>query len=209
MTTDDIISESFNLFDETSDKSSPASKYDSPTRTWPLRQVNLGYAEICREARCSRTTDVLTTTANQREYTYPTGFVAMRSIDYNGLGKLTPVAYQNIEVSYLLNAVGIPIEYYLEVDKMGINPIPADAYTLNRVYFDGPTADLTLTDTPSKVPTAWHYLISYFLVAKMFAIDKGTDSERAIYWGNEYQSELTKFKNYLSSGMNADRALEL
>jgi hypothetical protein len=209
MITDEIISEAFNLFDETSDKSSPSSKYDSIARTWPLRLTNTGYQEVCRETKCSRTSDTFNTVANQREYAYPTDFVAVHSLDYNGNYRLNPVSYQRIDKDFSLNSTGVPIQYYLAADKLGIVPIPNTVYLINRMYFNSPAVDLILTESPTLVPTKYHYVISYYVTMKLFEVDKGADSNRAIMWKRMYEEELAKMRVYFSSGMNADRKPEI
>lgn len=209
MIADEIISEAFNLFDETSDKSSPSSKYDSTSRFWPLRLVNTGYREVCQETHCSRISDTFNTVAGQREYDYPNDFVALHSLDYNGNYRLNPVSYQRIDKDFSLSSTGVPIQYYLAADKLGIVPIPNSIYLINRTYFNGPAADLTLTESPDLVPIKFHYVISYYVTMKLFEVDKGADSNRALMWKRMYQEELAKMRVYFSSGMNADRKPEI
>jgi hypothetical protein len=204
MTANEIIDEAFNLFDESS-----GSKYDSDTRAWPLRLVNIGYREICEKTRCSRTSYALSTVANTKEYSLPSGFLAMHSVDYAGYYRLDPIGFQRAEKEFALNDTGQPAQYYLAVDKIGLVPTPASVYTVNLYYFNGPTSDLTINDTPSLVPTAYHYVLAYYVVSKLFQIDKGADSNRALFWKGLYEEELDKMKTYYQTRLSADRKTEM
>ncbi len=189
-----IISKAFRLFDEQT-----SSKFEeSGNRTTALEMLNDGYLEICIETLCSRTSAPLSISSAAREYSFPTGFVAIYEISYpDGNYFLSPCYYKSIAI----NESSQPEAYYLTPDKIGFSYIPDSAYSLTVDYFTGPTEDLELNDTPSLIPSIWqNRVLPYYVLWKLFAIDKREEVlARAPFWKNIYEEKLFKMKAYYAN----------
>jgi hypothetical protein len=193
----EIIELAQNLFDAAT---ASGQKYNS---TLALQLGNIGNREICRRAYCSRTNDTLTTVSGTREYAYPTDFLSMQRVEYQDtagnvyrLGTINP--------NDIYDATGIPSGYYLLDSVMGFDLKPNDAYTINRYYFRGPSADLMADQSPSLIPSQFHYVLADFIVYQFFKIDKSDVTGGLQKWMGFYEKDLKDMRDYLREGMNQD-----
>jgi hypothetical protein len=187
-TANELLTKAFDLFDE----SNKSSKYeDDGNRIFALEMLNEGYMKVCRETQCYRTSGAITTVKNTREYDLPDGFVSLDFVSY-GNYKVYPVMRGGVH----LGAVGPPVDYYLINNKIGFDPLPDSAYIVEFFYFGGPTADLTLEDTPSLIPAMWQRILPYYVTMKLFATDKRGDQSGFIQWKAIFEEFLEEMSNY-------------
>ncbi len=180
-------------------------KYDSDGGAALYRIINRVYREVCRKTRCSRTSSSITTIANTREYALPSGCIALGRVEIIPTGYTTGYRIMPIRPTDISIYTGLPTNYYLAgATVIGLDPLPDGAYKVNLVYYTAPTTELTSTETPTLVPTAWHHVIVYGTVAMLFAIDQGDDGQGAVKWRALYEKELRDFKHFLGDGSNAD-----
>ena len=190
-----LISKAFNLFDESTD-----SKYEqSGNRTFALDMLNDGYQEVCRETHCYRTAAATIATVNgTREYALPDAFEKMEFMYCNNI-KLVPKYYNNIELSTA--GISQPLNYYLKPGFVGFDPLPNDAYTITYSYFGGPSADLTLDETPSLIPAKWQRILAYYVVTRLYQSAKDSvqiDPNARLFWKGIYEEQLFKMQAHFA-----------
>jgi hypothetical protein len=143
----------------------------------------------------------------------PNDFYVLHSADYGGLRRLEPLSCQRIEKDFALNDSGYPQQYYLSVNKIGIVPLPDAGYTINITYFNGPIEDLKLGESPALIPERWHTVLSYYIAAMLFTVDKGAYALAGqmlpSQWSMLFETQLQRMKNYYTSGMSADKKPEI
>jgi hypothetical protein len=188
-----IIDKAFRLFDEETD-----SKYEQDgDRTTALELLNDGYFEICLETLCSRTNATITTTPGTNGVDFPNGFIAVLEVAYNdGYRYLDPIFESDVAV----NKSGCPTGYVLTGTQFKFNVTPDAAYSYLVDYYTGPTADLTLTETPTLIPEIWQLrVLPHYVLWQLFAIDKREEiSARAPLWRAHYENQLNKMASYFS-----------
>lgn len=188
-----LITKAFRKFDEETN-----SKYEQDgNRSTALDYLNEGYFDVCRETHCSQTSSSLTTTSGTREYSLPSDFVAMWEVEYpEGYCFLVPMFYKDINI----NQLGGPSRWYLTPTKIGFEFTPNGAYTYTLTYYNGPTNEIALDDTPSLIPTAWqNHILPYYVLWRLFATDKREEIvSRAPFWQGEYEKRLATMRDYFS-----------
>ena len=193
MTANDIITSAFKLFDEET-----GCKYEeSGNRTFALEMLNDGYFEICHETQCVQNVATLTTIPGTREYSLPDGFISMLEVESIANYRfLSPIFFKNIDVAIQ----GYPKAYYLTGSTMGFDVMPDNVYTMVQHYYYAPTLDdeLTLSDEPTLIPAVWQRTLKYYVVMKLFEIDKEADPSRISIWENLYNQKLQKMKEKAS-----------
>jgi hypothetical protein len=194
-TSDELISKSFRMFDEETD-----SKYEQDgDRTTALEYLMDGYFEICLETQCSQTSETITTISGTREYNLPSDHIATYKVYQPSEYRfLYPCYYNNENIA--VNQQGCPGKYYLTPSKIGFNVIPDSAYEFTHEYFNGPTEELVLGDTPSLIPTIWQArVLPYYVLWKLFATDKREEVlARAPFWKSAYEEKRNKMKEYFT-----------
>jgi len=187
-TANELLAKAFDLFDE----SGTSSRYeDDGNRTFALEMLNQGYMDVCRETRCYRTSSTISTTNGAQEYSLPDDFVSLEYASYSDY-KLYPIMRKNVSLGFF----GEPVNYYLVNGKMGIDPLPNGAYTISFSYYGGPSADLTLEDSPILIPTMWQRILAYYVAMRLFSVDKGSDQAGFVQWKQIYEEELGKMENH-------------
>jgi hypothetical protein len=179
--------------------------------TFNLQLINKVYKEVCRRAKCYSDSDVITTVANTREYTKPTGYVAMRRVEYedtNGYNSKLAIIRSN----QINDTGGYPVSYYLDglaQGKMGLDPIPDAVYTINRYFFKTPTANLTEGQSPDLVDADWQYIIAWGLAAEWAQIDTSDVTGKAERIPVVFERELQRFINYIEEAQNQDEFIPI
>lgn len=201
MTTDEIIEQAHQIYDEAL---TTTRKFTGAT--FNLQLINKVYKEICRRAKCYTGTDTITTVSETREYVKPTGCVSMRLVEYQDSNSYK-YKLELIRANEITDEDSFPQAYYLDgltQGYMGLDPIPDDAYTINRYFFKVPT-DLTTGQTPSYVGTDWHHLVSIGLAAEWAKIDTSDSTGKAQRIPAVFENELQAYINWLEEGQNADQ----
>lgn len=192
-TTNDIISKAFWMFDE----ETPSKYEQNGNRITALEMLNDGYAEVCRKTKCCRRTGTLVTVPGVREYDQPEGCVGIFAVECPAEQRfLSPIFYDSNNI--YVGQPGPIYGYYLTADKIGFDAIPNQVYTLNLIYFTGPTEDLGLDDEPILIPSLWrNRILHLYVLWKLFAIDKREEiSARAPYWRGVYESKLEEMREF-------------
>lgn len=186
MTVTDIIEDALDLFDEPADTDG---KYNRDGYKLLTRLVNRVYADVCKKTNCSRTTIVITTNPDQREYALPPDNIGVRKVMFKG-SPLIPI-FEDKGV----DEGGYPLQYYTIGRKfIGFNPLPKDRFEMTVHHFNRPTADISGDAVPAMVPDDYHYVISYGVTAELFMIDKGDRSNGFIKWNGIYLTGIDIMK---------------
>lgn len=200
MTVNDIIQDSLDLFDEPG-----TSRYNKDGSVLLRRIINRKYREVCRKSKCARTKDTFTTVSGTQEYSFPAGCVGIQRLEYLPIGLIRGKKMNLISFQEIGELQGTPSRYYIEGEKIGLDPLPDAEYTITRWYFQTPTAELAGTDSPNLVPSDWQHVIAYGTVYELFKIDKGDTSQGALKWKAMYENELREMKEWLKNGVAADK----
>lgn len=202
MTVDEIIEDVFDLFDEPT-ASGGMSKYSQDDDVLVTKFINRIYVDVCKRTFCCRASTTISTVAEQREYAMPADCCGIKKIIYNGFPLRTIH-----ETAVNTDRGGLPTEYYQYTSGdevyIGINPLPKEVYLLSAAYFRKPVAAIGGKQTPSLVPSDYHWVISYGTVAEIFKIDKGAPSAGYQRWSGLYNQAVAEMKYELKYGINAD-----
>jgi hypothetical protein len=96
------------------------------------RWINQGEQRYCVLTNYSIKKDVsISTVASQQEYTLPTDCKSVKAVFYDG----SRLAREEIENTvYSTTNSGTPSEYYIRLNKVGLDPIPTAVKTLTIIY---------------------------------------------------------------------------
>lgn len=186
MTITEIIEEALDLFDEPAGTSG---KYNQDGYKLLNRLANRFYIDVCKKTGCSRTSFVLKTNPDQREYLLPTDNVGVKKVIFNHVPLIPINEFQADRIS------GYPAEYYtIDLKTIGINPLPKEIFELTVHYLNKPSVKIVGAEVPALVPEDYHYVIAYGVVMELFKIDKGDRSNGYLKWRDLYQSEVIDMK---------------
>ncbi len=190
------------------------SKYSKDSGTLAYRLSNRLYKEACRKTACKRDNGNFSTAANTREYAMPTSTVAggkiigFQRVTYreSGYTQGTPLVFlpDFNTIDEAEGNEGPPKRYYVTNEKVGFTPLPDGVYPIYWWGIVGPSADLASGETPSLIPTDFHYVLSDGLTYWLFRIDKGAQSDGALIWKDIYKEGLRDLKEYSEGLVSGD-----
>lgn len=198
MTLDEAIDLAYSLAEE--DSSSPRH-----AATVSRALGNIVYDEICRECRTSRTNGTITTADGTREYAVAAAAVVIERVEYLASGETIGIPLDTCRFSDVGNSEGPSDEYYQTISdagaiKIGFKKMPDAVYSYPYWYFQGATTDLGADDSLVLVPSRWHFVESYGIVAEWAKMDKGADSAEFQKWNALYAGRKRDLFRYLHGG---------
>ncbi len=202
MTLNDIIDFANTLFDEPTN-----GKFMRDGGSLARRIGNMGYAELCRETKCSVASKAEILTQNKYgPYSLPSEAVVLMRLDIGEAGQApnTKLPRGRLNDFDFSRADAMPTKYALEGAQLFFSPAPDAAYPYKLHYAQGPTADIGGTAAPELIPAPWHYVLAYYIVFQYMKIDKGDASGSTPKWQAIYENELAKMKHYFAEGVSAD-----
>ena len=162
--------------------------------------ITLAEARLNRDLRIRpmEVRSTMETTASQRYFNLPGGYIQMRNIQIN-TNPITPLEYitpEMLDRLYGSNTTGKPRAYTLIGDEIQLAPIPDSDYTVEMAFYEKFTA---LGDgTSGTVTTNWLtlnapdvLLYGALLEAEPFI----KNDERVNLWINAYNSAITRIQD--------------
>lgn len=148
-------------------------------RAW----LNEGARDFARRTRCSSSIVTWSTVANQQEYSLPSDFYQVDTLYVSSTDRpLTPTTI-DIIVKRQLNATGIPWEYYIRGDYIGLYPKPSSVETARMLYFRT-LQNMTGTDDTPDIPARFHDFLVPFAAMRALMMDE--EEQRAVIHKAEY-----------------------
>ena len=119
-----------------------------------VRAINFIHSEICNEARIPESVYSTTTVAGQAEYDLPTDisghplrvsyYISSSTSNFEKLSYIDIGALDSDNSVWESRTAGLPKEYYLRADKVGLYPAPSATYsttTWNTLKIDSSSLD--------------------------------------------------------------------
>jgi len=128
----------------------------------------------------------ISTVALQREYSVPSDCKLIRTLYYDG-SKLKLIDVEDT-IHQAGDESGTPSAYYVELDKIGLEPIPTEAKALTIVYYSLGGAMAAAGDTPI-IPQEHHMLLVFY--ACYLASVEGEDDRVNVFFA-EWERGLNK-----------------
>ncbi len=130
---------------------------------------------LAKEALVIEASTTSSSTASTRAYSFPTSFIAIKRVEYNG-AKLRPIDFREDDLLTLSNAstteTGTPQYYVVFNDQIYLRPIPdTSSVTITWYGYKEPTLLTTASSTLS-VPTRYHIDLVEYVVSIMAAKDE-------------------------------------
>jgi hypothetical protein len=119
------------------------------------------------------------TTPTQREYPIPTDAKLIRTLYYNGNKLGGPIDIEDT-IHEGGDESGTPTAYYVELDKIGLEPIPVEVKTLTIIYYSLGGAMSSASDAPI-IPQEHHMLLVYR--ACYYACVEAEDDRLNVFYG--------------------------
>lgn len=182
------------------------SKSDATTRNRVKNWINMGYSDfVLREMWPFReTTGTLTTVAGTQETDLSDTFTDLdeqniTSVALQGANQrkivywpYTQLRAANPDFDY--HAQGVPERYYLKSGKIGLWPVPNDAYTIFIDYVKVPTELSADADTPM-MPVGYRESLMHYALSMEH--DYNTDPDLAQKAMNRYEDIITSARQNL------------
>lgn len=109
---------------------------------------------------------------------------------------LEPTSAETIIAQNVTSTLGQPRQYALQgIEAFLVYPAPDTGVSLTIRYFAAPTALSADGDTPTAIPSEYHYLLQYGAAA-LLANEEGSDL--AITLSQLYENELVKVKGIIN-----------
>lgn len=166
--------------------------------------VNEAVTVICERSGCNATLGTMTFTANQNNYTLDTdilsiidGYVTSGTTDYE-LIRTTPAEI----IRWRRNSSPSgPSRYFYAVagfSTMMVYPTPTSADTVTLLYVARPATLSASSDTPSEIPTEYHWLVTTYAKMRGGDYDEDQSSAQGQRYRQEFEEGLKMFKRALS-----------
>lgn len=138
----------------------------------------------------------ITTVASTRSYAFPTGVIAVKRVEYDGV-KLQKISFREDDRLTLSNSgtteTGSPLYYSIWNDTIYLRPIPDAAKTLT-LFVNKKPDDLTTSSTELSIPGRYHhYLIDY---VAMHLASKDSNFEAVSFYMNRWENNLIKAEEF-------------
>jgi hypothetical protein len=154
----------------------------------------------------------MTTTADQRYFNLPGGYLQMRNIQLN-TNPITPLEYitpEMLDRLYGGGTTGKPRAYTLIGDEIQLAPIPDSTYTLEMAFYekftalgDGTSGTVTSNWLTTNAPDVLLY--GALLEAEPFI----KNDERVNLWINAYNSAITRIQDADSRDRHSGSAMRV
>ncbi len=138
---------------------------------------------LAKESNCIEGRDTSTSTvAGTQSYAYPTNFIAVRRVEYDGK-KLTKIDMREDDLLTALSAdttiQGTPTHYFIWNSTIYLREIPDAVETLKIYGFKQPTVLATSPiSTTLSVPARYHTVLIDYVTAHLAAKDKDFEGYR-------------------------------
>ncbi len=148
--------------------------------------LNYAEKEYCNKTEYAvQKSTAISTVAAQREYDAPSDNKLIRSVYYDGNKLRGPIDLEDT-IHQGGDESGTPSAYYVELDKIGLEPIPVEAKTLTVIYYALGGTMSEAADIPV-IPAEHHMLLVYR--ACYFACVEGEDDRINLFYA-EWQRGL-------------------
>jgi len=148
--------------------------------------LNYAEREFCNRTEYAlKKSTSISTVAAQREYSIPSDTKLIRTVYYDGNKLKGPIDLEDT-IHQGGDESGTPSAYYVELDKIGLEPIPIAAKTLTVIYYAIGGAMSAAADTPI-IPAEHHMLLVFR--ACYFACVEGEDDRINLFYA-EWQRGL-------------------
>lgn len=153
--------------------------------------------EIQQETLITDSTDSsITTVAGTRTYAFPTDFIFIDRVEYNGI----PLDKIDFDVDDQITGdrpdttgTGTPQYFFTHNDLIYLRNVPDDAQTL-KVYGNKQPSDITAGTDSLLVPTMFHYILIDYVTSEM-AYKDGNNSV-GLYYSNKFERGVAKIKRW-------------
>lgn len=162
--------------------------------------------EIARETKMLEGYTTTTTTSGTQTYSFPTGVLEVRRVEYNG-AKIQRIDQREDDAITLLNstttATGTPLYYFVWNSTLYLRPIPdSSSATLKIWYFKEPALVTTASQT-LEVPALFHMCIVDYIASEFAAKDQNFETAQ-YYRDIWYQSHLPAMKRWVAKARSND-----
>lgn len=161
--------------------------------------------EIARDTKMLEGVTTTTSTASTQSYSYPTGVLEIKRVEYNG-AKLQPIVFRQDDNLTLFNSnettVGTPIYYYDWAKTLYLRPIPQTSSVQIRIYYYKEPAQVTSATQVLEVPALFHMCIVDYVVAEMAAKDQDhvTSNQYFDKWYNKHMPAMKAWTHKRRTG---------
>ncbi len=152
--------------------------------------IDLAEEDIAEDLRTREmeTTETLTTSTSDRFVTLPTGYIKMRRLQIIVDGVYYDLDEKSSKNLQLNDHAGTPARYIVN-DKIELDRISDEAYSLEIQYFKMPTA-LSSSNTTNVILTAHPYV--YLCASLHHAFDWAMQHDLADRWYAKYQQAVAR-----------------
>ena len=176
--------------------------------------ITLAEARINRDLRIRpmEVRSVMETTASQRYFNLPGGYLQMRNMQIN-TNPITPLEYitpEMLDRLYGSNATGKPRAYTLIGDEIQLAPIPDSDYTVEMAFYEkftplGDGTSGTVTNNWLTINAPDLLLYGSLLEAEPFI----KNDERVNLWINAYNSAITRIQDSNARDRHSGSAMRI
>jgi hypothetical protein len=160
---------------------------------------------LAREALVIEASTTSTSTDGTRAYSFPSGFIAVKRIEYNG-SKLRPIDFREDDLLTLSNSTtteeGTPQYYVVWNDQVYLRPIPDTSdVTITWYGYKEPTLLTTVSSTLS-IPSRFHVDLIEYTASIMAAKDENL--RMAQYYEARWMDRVERAKAWQKKRLRTD-----
>ena len=160
--------------------------------------------EMATECKGIEGSTTALTVKSQRAYDYPTNFIEIVRVEYNGK-KLKPISFREDDAITLSDSdttsEGEPGFYAKWEKKIYLRPLPDSVGTLTFWGYKEP-AKVLAADTNLVIPTEFQMSLLYYVLREMAL--KDTNPNIADRYGVQWDREVARFKKWMAKRRRGD-----